>query len=240
MKRHEVAALGFPENLGTALRNSMMNPEVIRFPKDNEKILSMMKDFLPERFYEIMVDRYVGCMGLLDIGVKRGLSYERVRQIVDKSERDLRYLFSSGDPECEVTDIREMSIPVYFRRIKKPSRALRIASAALIRARNKGGVIVCLRPSGLVGYYATKTYPLETVGDLIAVIRSGMITQLRGIAEKSRWVIIDQLLKDGVDIFELVPAEKVEESKIIAPSKLVKVSDVKRMKGAIVIGGKDE
>lgn len=237
MKRHEVAALGFPENLGTALRNGMIHPETIRLPKDNEKILSMMKDFLPERFYEIMVDRYVGCMGLLDIGVKRGLSCERVRQIVDRSERDLRYLFSSGDPECEVTDIRDMSIPVYFRRIKKPTRALRIASAALIRARNKGGIIVCLRPSVRNGYYKTETYPFETVGDLIVVIRSGILTHLRGIAEKSRRVIIEQLLKDGVDDLELVP---FEESKIIAPSKLVRDSEVKRMKGAIVMGGKDE
>lgn len=238
MKKHEVAALGFPENLGTALRNSMTNPEVIRFPKDNEKILSMMKDFLPERFYEIMVDRYVGCMGLLDIGVKRGLSYERVRQIVDKSERDLRYLFSSGDPECEITDIRDMSIPVYFRRIKKPSRALRIASAALIRAWSRGGVIVCLRPSILVGYYAKEIYPFETVGDLIVAIKAGVITRLKGIAEKSRRVIVEQLLKDGVDDFRKMSLE--EANKIVLDHKLVRDSDVKRMKGTIVIGGKDE
>jgi hypothetical protein len=112
---------------------------------------------------------------------------------------------------------------------------LRIASAALIRARNKGGVIVCLRPSVRNGYYATETYPLETVGDLIVVIRSGMLTHLRGIAEKSRRVIVEQLLKDGVDDLELVP---FEESKTVIPSKLVRESEVKRMKGVIVTGGK--
>ena len=183
MKKYEIARLGFPENLGTALRNDTLYPEQIKLPSSGKKAREIMKEYLPDRTYEIMVDRYVSFMGILEIGKKHGLSYERVRQIVDKAERTLRAVFFYDLIKNYKYDIHYMPLNLYFCKIKEPSRSLRIVISALSRA-----------------WYP---YTLETVGDLIKVIHSGEITKFKGVAEKSKCIIVEQLIKDGVDPHEL-------------------------------------
>jgi len=92
----------YPANLISAILNvDPENVDLKDYPEDIEKrLISALEYCLKEREIFVMKERYVEGKTLQEIGDSLGLTRERIRQLITKSLRKLRYHNKWDNARC--------------------------------------------------------------------------------------------------------------------------------------------
>ena len=150
----------YPANLISAMLN--VDPENIDlqdYPEDIEKrLISALEYCLKEREVFVMKERYVEGKTLQEIGDSLGVTRERIRQLITKSLRKLRYhnkmngILTDGEANGESSDSKagQKWTPGEEKLLlERYDQGLSIDEIAVLHGRGKGGIIARLKKLGL-------------------------------------------------------------------------------------------
>ena len=205
----EIRSLGWPENFRKHLAEK--DQDIFKDLEIPEDFVGIAEKTMIPRTLEMVHDRYKNCMSFGEIGDKYGLTGEYVRQLVNNAETRVRWVFyrmrlaktkvvyHAIKPDEEHLDIRDMSPGEYFKDRRDP-HTLVLAGNSLARTKV---VYHSIKPEHPGGIWRCEEIHVETIRDVIDLIRSGNIKLVRNFGKKCLEAVINQLLADGVTREEL-------------------------------------
>ena len=212
MTRKEFMELAFPENLNVALRIIAQFEDKSLICMNNGAVMTRtILSALPDRSAKILLERYAGHKTFKEIADQYGVTIERIRRVVHKSERALLEHITSSAKTCCQDNIRETSVLDYLKLITDEREGISIRTTNAIRRAYKSGLYaskITINPYLTCDLKSDNSVLrsvrwCETVGDLVRLVRSGEIMNIRNFGEKSRKYLVKRLLADGITKEEL-------------------------------------